>query len=92
MTRGPGRTGRPWQRLRARVLAESTHCAWCDRPLRPDLAWPDPLSSTVDHVVSLEEGGHPTARANLVAMHLGCNSAKENARRRARRHKTSRNW
>jgi 5-methylcytosine-specific restriction endonuclease McrA len=92
MTRGPGRTGSRWQKLRRQVLAEATLCVWCHEPLRPELRWPHRLSSTVDHLVSLIEGGHPTDRANLAGAHLGCNAKKENARRRQRASNTSRDW
>jgi 5-methylcytosine-specific restriction endonuclease McrA len=92
MARSKGRSGRPWQRLRRQVLAESTHCARCGQPLRPELPWRHPYSSTVDHIVSLCEGGHPTDRANLAAMHRTCNVRKENARRKARALGTSRDW
>ena len=93
MARSKGRSGRPWQRLRAQVLAESTHCARCGLVLRPDLASPHRYSSTVDHVVALVDGGHPTDRANLVAMHRTCNVRKENERRKqARSARASREW
>lgn len=92
MPRSKGRTGRPWERLRAQVLAEETHCINCSRPLRPDLRSPHPHSSTVEHIVSLCEGGHPTDRANLAASHRTCNVRKENARRKASALGASRDW
>jgi 5-methylcytosine-specific restriction endonuclease McrA len=74
------------------VLTESTHCARCRLPLHPQLVDPHPLSSTVDHVIALVEGGHPTDRANLLAMHRKCNLDKEEARRKQRALNASRDW
>jgi 5-methylcytosine-specific restriction endonuclease McrA len=90
--RSPGRTGRPWLRLAAQVLTEDTHCNRCHRPLYPWLRSPHPLSSTVDHIIALADGGHPTDRANLAGMHRSCNLAKEHDRRRGRSLGTSRTW
>lgn len=92
MARSKGRTGRPWQRLRAQVIAESTHCGRCGQPLRPELRWPHLMSSTAGHIVPLCEGGHPTDRANLQAEHLDCNLKAEIERRRQRKLNASRDW
>ncbi|MHA7270410.1 HNH endonuclease [Arthrobacter sp. HLT1-20] len=40
------------------------------------------MGPSLDHIIALVEGGHPTAPWNLQPMHLGCNVKKENARRR----------
>lgn len=53
-----------------------TPCAWCLEPIDLDVAWPDPRSFSVDHVVALELGGDPLDPANSCPMHLGCNSSK----------------
>ena len=75
-----GKAGDPrgtarWKALRLAVLAESTHCAKCGRPLVPHLKSPHPLSSTVDHGVALVLGGDPYDRGSLRAMHFGCNAS-----------------
>lgn len=92
MPRSKGRAGRPWQRLRAQVIAESTHCGECRRPLCPHLRWPALQSSTAGHIIALIDGGHPTDRANLQAEHLTCNIRKENERRKQRALNVSREW
>lgn len=76
MPRSRGRSGHAWRVVSGQVKRESSHCAWCLRPLIPALAWPHPSSTSVDHVVPIARGGHPTARANLCAMHLRCNLEK----------------
>jgi 5-methylcytosine-specific restriction endonuclease McrA len=92
MARSKGRAGRPWQRLRRQVIAESTHCHLCLEPLHPGLHWRHPKATVVDHIVSLIEGGHPTDRANLAAAHRRCNHDKENKRRKQRSLNASRDW
>ena len=62
-----GRKGRPWQRLRAEVLAASDICWLCGRP----------GANSVDHVLPLST--HPELahdRSNLAPAHLSCNSSK----------------
>jgi 5-methylcytosine-specific restriction endonuclease McrA len=82
-TSGPGRSGRPWRRIRQAIVDAAVDCAWCHGPLRPDITDPNhPMYTVVDHVVALVEGGQPTDRANLAAMHRACNQAKDNQRRR----------
>jgi 5-methylcytosine-specific restriction endonuclease McrA len=68
-----------WQRLRARVLREEPVCAeeGCQE-----------RSTSVDHVVSLADGGAPYDRANLRGMcypHHKRRSSKQGAEARRRR-------
>jgi 5-methylcytosine-specific restriction endonuclease McrA len=66
MARDPGRTGRPWRRIRAQVLAVSTVCWLCGKP----------GATTVDHVIPLNRGGAPLDPRNLRPAHRWCNSRK----------------
>ncbi|MET7795654.1 HNH endonuclease [Streptomyces decoyicus] len=50
-------------------------CGLCGSPVDPELAWPHPLSASVDHVVPLSRGGEHSM-ANVQSAHLGCNSRK----------------
>lgn len=50
-------------------------CQLCRLPIDPSIAWPDPRSPSVDHVVPLAKGGEHSM-ANAQAAHLGCNSRK----------------
>lgn len=62
-----GRHGRPWRRLRIQILDRDRRiCHLCGHP----------GADTVDHLVPLAAGGHPTDPANLAAAHLTCNSRK----------------
>lgn len=91
MPRSPGRTGHRWRQVRSAVLAAASHCAECGLPLRPDAPPRSRWSSSVDHIVKLEHGGAPLDPRNLQAVHLGCNTAKEN-RQRARPRRTRHTW
>lgn len=61
---------------RRKVIAGASVCAICGQPLRPDLRFPDPLSTVVDHIIPVSKGGHPAALDNLQAAHAMCNRAK----------------
>lgn len=50
-------------------------CQLCRLPIDPGVAWPDPMSPSVDHRVPLAKGGEHSM-ANVQAAHLGCNSRK----------------
>ena len=58
-----------YQRLRAQVIAEETHCWLC---LGTDFSSDPP---TADHVLPLVDGG-PTVRGNLRLAHYSCNSRR----------------
>lgn len=50
-------------------------CQLCDRPINPDLKWPNPDSASIDHIVPLARGGDH-AVSNVWSAHLGCNASK----------------
>ena len=50
-------------------------CQLCLLPIDPEVAWPDPMSASVDHVLPLALGGGHSM-ANVQSAHLGCNSSK----------------
>ena len=52
-------------------------CQLCETPINPDLAWPAPMSASLDHVVPLSLGGDHDYQ-NTQAAHLRCNIAKGN--------------
>lgn len=52
-------------------------CALCGQDVDPALAWPHPMSKSLDHAVPVSLGGAHTL-ANSQLAHLGCNSAKGN--------------
>ena len=95
-----GRSGRQWRRIIDALLVPGAQCAYppCDCPWGRDIdttITSGPWSGTVDHIVPLVEGGHPTHPSNLQTMHRSCNSRKEADRRAHVVHvhtRTSRQW
>lgn len=62
-----GRRGYVWQhKIRPAVLAESDTCWICGLP----------GADTVDHIVPMSKGGHPTHRSNLAPAHMLCNTLR----------------
>ncbi|MHA7292614.1 HNH endonuclease signature motif containing protein [Arthrobacter sp. HLT1-21] len=81
-----GRGGRVWRRICATILIPGVVCAWppCQQEIDLTLPATHRWSGTVDHIIELEDGGHPTARWNLQPMHRRCNTIKENKKRKAK--------
>ena len=81
-----------WHRRRALLLEASTGepvilaeiaerdawvCGLCERPVDAELAYPDPMSKSLDHIMPLTKGGaHDPSNAQLA--HLRCNVSKGN--------------
>jgi len=54
-------------------------CGICGGEISPDLAWPDRMSATLDHIVPIVKGGDHSF-ANVQAAHFTCNSSKGDRR------------
>lgn len=78
-------TGRPWQRIRTRVIAEETHCGICGRTVNKQLPARHRHSATVDLIHPLSRGGSPLDRTNLRLAHYSCNASRGNATTKRRR-------
>ncbi|MGW3427928.1 HNH endonuclease [Streptomyces melanosporofaciens] len=50
-------------------------CGLCRQPVDPGLAWPHPMSASVDHIVPLSRGGEHSM-GNVQCAHLSCNARK----------------
>ena len=58
------------------IYATQTICAICGKPVDFSLKFPDPMSPTVDHIIPISKGGHPSDLQNLQLAHLSCNRGK----------------
>jgi 5-methylcytosine-specific restriction endonuclease McrA len=88
---GDIRKTRRWQQLRARIRATTPAVCWiCGQRINLGLAWPDPESWTLDHIVPIAEGGAGLDPANLRPAHAACNSKRRSTA--APRTVTSREW
>lgn len=81
---GWGRSGRPWERLKALVYGEETHCWVCREYVDQRLHHNDRRARSVDHVIPRwRRPDLAYVRSNLRLAHRGCNSSRGN-RERAR--------
>ncbi len=71
-----GSHARLYRSNRKRILMQQTICAICGRPVDKELKAPDPMSPTVDHIIPLNKGGHPSDINNLQLAHWICNRMK----------------
>ena len=65
-----------FDRNKRRIFATQKNCAICGGEVDFSLKYPDPYSATIDHIVPLHKGGHPSSLENLQLAHLRCNRLK----------------
>lgn len=65
-----------FERNRKKVLASEDICAICGQRVDKKLKYPHPMSATVDHVIPVSKGGHPSDISNLQLAHFYCNRQK----------------
>lgn len=66
-----------YRAARKKILMAQDTCAICGQPVDKSLPRTDPMSPTVDHIISPKHGGHPWALDNLQLAHRRCNSLKQ---------------
>lgn len=65
-----------YERNRKKILLSQDICGICGKPVDKSLKYPDPWSPTVDHIIPVSRGGHPTSMSNLQLAHFRCNRLK----------------
>ena len=65
-----------FDKARRVILSTQDICGICGKPVDKTLKYPHPLSATVDHIIPVSKGGHPSDLANLQLAHRCCNRAK----------------
>lgn len=73
--RTPGNRG-AFENARTRILKTQTVCGICGKPVDFSYHYPHPLSPTVDHIIPVSKGGHPSDISNLQLAHRCCNQQK----------------
>lgn len=73
---GPHRVA--YEQNKRRILATRDICGICGRPVDKSLRFPHPLSPTIDHIIPVDRGGHPSDIDNLQLAHFTCNRQKSN--------------
>ena len=59
-----------------RIYATQKVCAICGQPVDFSIKWPEPMSKTIDHIIPVSKGGHPSDINNLQLAHFRCNRLK----------------
>lgn len=65
-----------FERNRKKIISREDVCAICGKPVDKKLPYPHPMSATVDHIIPLAKGGHPSDINNMQLAHLICNRLK----------------
>jgi len=71
----PGNRG-AYEAARLKILKTQTVCGICGKPVDFSYTNPHPLSPTVDHIIPVSKGGHPSDISNLQLAHRCCNRQK----------------
>lgn len=69
---------REYERHKKRILMTAGVCGICGQPVNKSLKFPHPMSATVDHIIPVSRGGHPSDINNLQLAHMCCNRQKAN--------------
>lgn len=80
-----GRSGRPWERVKAQVYRDETHCWLCGHKVDQSLHAQHPMARSVDHLHTLHHQGPPLARTNTRLAHRRCNTIRGNKLRHIKR-------
>ena len=67
-----------FERNRKKILATQDVCAICGQLVDKTLKYPHPMSATIDHIIPVSKGGHPSDLENLQLAHFYCNRQKSN--------------
>lgn len=58
------------------ILRTQSVCKICGNQIDMTLKFPHPMSPTVDHIIPISKGGHPSSMDNLQLAHFICNRMK----------------
>lgn len=58
------------------ILKTQDTCGICGKPVDISLKPPHPLAPTIDHIIAISKGGHPSSIDNLQLAHATCNRQK----------------
>lgn len=58
------------------ILMTQDVCGICGKPVDKALKYPNLMCATVDHIIPIAKGGHPSDITNLQLAHFACNRQK----------------
>lgn len=67
-----------FERAKKTILATCSICGICGKPVDKSLKYPHPMSPSIDHIIPIDRGGHPSDPDNLQLAHWICNRQKSN--------------
>lgn len=65
-----------FEKNKKKIYATQSVCGICGKPVDMTLKFPHPLSKSIDHIIPVSKGGHPSDIQNLQLAHLCCNRDK----------------
>ena len=65
-----------YERNRQRILATRNVCEICGYPVDMSLKYGNSMAATIDHIIPVAKGGHPSDIENLQLAHWTCNRQK----------------
>ncbi len=65
-----------YERNKKRILATQNICGICGHPVDMSLKHGHPMAATIDHIIPIAKGGHPSDIENLQLAHWTCNRQK----------------
>ncbi len=65
-----------YERNKKRILATQNICGICGKPVDMSLKHGHPMAATIDHIIPIAKGGHPSDIDNLQLAHWSCNRQK----------------
>ena len=65
-----------YEKNRQIILKTQDICGICGQPVDKKIRPPHPLSPSIDHIIPLAKGGHPSDLSNLQLAHRWCNRQK----------------
>lgn len=65
-----------FERNKKKIIMAQDVCGICGQPVDKSLKFPHPFSPTVDHIIPVSKGGHPSDLSNLQLAHFKCNRLK----------------
>ena len=75
----PDRDGvhrKQFDRAKKKIYATQTICGICGKPVDFQKKYPHPMSPSIDHIIPVAKGGHPSDPDNLQLAHWICNRQK----------------
>ena len=65
-----------FERNKKIIYATQNTCGICGKPVDMSLPWKDPMAKSIDHIIPVSKGGHPSDIDNLQLAHRACNREK----------------